>query len=236
VISIHEVPAHVLNLPVDLENARVAEYCMHRLLPLVLSRAQDFLGLSETQALLDQLEQVAPASVRQVVPKPVALATLNEVLKRLVEESISIRDLKAILEALAQIAHTEKDPLNLAEFVRSQLRRPITYSLTGGAKDLHVCLLDRQIEDTIRSSISRTAAGSFLTLAPAAGRDIVRSVKTALDEDLDGAPVLLTQPDIRRFVRKLLETDLPEIRVVSYADLLPELNLRPVATARPSLS
>lgn len=236
VLSIHEVPAQALTLPTDLEDAQVAEYCMRRFLPLVLSRAQDFLGLSETQAMLDQLEQVAPATVRQVVPKPVSLNTLSDVLKRLVEESISVRDLKGILEALAQVATTEKDALNLTEFVRSQLRRPITYGLTGGARDLHVCLLDRQIEETIRSSISRTAAGSFLTLAPAAGRDIVRAVKAALEEAADAAPVLLTQPDIRRFVRKLLETDLPEIRVVSYADLLPELNLRPVATARPTVS
>ncbi|HEU5074609.1 MAG TPA: FHIPEP family type III secretion protein, partial [Polyangiaceae bacterium] len=142
--------------------------------------------------------------------------------------------LKLILEALAQVAATEKDPLNLTEFVRSQMRRAITHRLTGGQPELEVCLLDPQIEDTIRGAVSRTAAGSFLTLAPAAGRDIVEAVKQALGGVRHGAAghtVLLTQPDIRRFVRKLVETDLPLVNVVSYADLLPELNLRPLGTA-----
>ena len=196
--------------------------------------AADLATPAGVQHLLDQLEQHAPASVRQVVPKPLSLMTLTEVLKRLVEEGIGVRDLKLILEALAQVAATEKDPLNLTEFVRSQMRRSITHKLTGGHPELEVCLLDPHIEDTIRAAVSRTAAGSFLTLAPAAGRDIVDAVKRALDRTASGArgqPVLLTQPDIRRFVRKLVETDLPRLNVVSYADLLPELNLRPLATA-----
>jgi type III secretion protein V len=235
VLSIHELPAKSIVLPEGVTDEAVAETVLTELVPVFLPRAQEFLGLTEAQSLLDQLEQHAPATVRQVVPKPIGLTTLTEVLRRLVEEGISIRDLKSILEALAQVAATEKDPLNLTEFVRSQLRRPITHALTRGASELRVCLLDPPIEDTIRAAVSRTSAGSFLTLAPAAGRDIVRAIKRAVDEaqrDFLTRPVLLTQPDIRRFVRKLVETDLPELSIVSYADLLPELNLRPAATAR----
>jgi type III secretion protein V len=195
-------------------------------------RAADFLGLAETQALLDQLEQIAPASVRQVVPKPVSLTQLADVLRRLVEERQSVRDLKGVLEALALVAHAERDPLNLAEFVRSQQRRSITHALTHGRAELEVLLLDGALEETIRGAVSRTTAGSFLTLAPAAGRDIVTAVRRALEPLAPAAPPLLTQPDIRRFVRKLLEVDLPELRVVSYAELLPEIALKPVATAR----
>jgi len=234
VISLHELPAKVIVVPDDLPDTLLAESVLTQLMTVLSHRAHEFLGLTETQNLLDQLEQHAPATVRQVVPKPVALTTLTDVLRRLVEEGVSIRDLKLILEALAQVASTEKDPLNLAEFVRSQMRRSITYKLTQGASQLEVCLLDPQIEETIRSSISRTGAGSFLTLAPAAGRDIVEAVKQALAAPREATarrPVLLTQPDIRRFVRKLVETDLPELVVVSYADLLPELNLKPAAKA-----
>jgi len=200
-------------------------------------RAADFLGIAEAQVLLDQLEQVAPATVRQVVPKPVTVTLLADVLRRLVEEGVSIRDLRAVLEALSQVANVDKDPLNLAEFVRAQLRRPITHRLTAGSRELAVVLLDPVIEDTVRSAVQRTAAGSFLTLAPAAGRDIVSAVKRAASEagrsfdTDDSAPIVLTQPDIRRFVRKLLETDLPYVRVVSYAELLPEVSLKPLARA-----
>jgi len=180
--------------------------------------------------LLDQLEQVAPATVRQVVPKPVPVTLLADVLRRLVEEGICARDLKTILESLALVAQTERDPLNLAEFVRSQLRRSITHGLTGGSRELGVYLLDAQIEDTLRTAISRTQAGSFLTLAPAAGRDIVNAVRRALGQT-DEPAVILTQPDIRRFVKKLIETDVPGARVVSYAELLPEIAIKPLGKA-----
>jgi type III secretion protein V len=77
--------------------------------------------------------------------------------------------------------------------------------------------------------VTRTAAGSFLTLAPAAARDIVTAAKRAVAEHSPemGPLVVLTQPDIRRFVKKLIETDLPRAVVVSYAELLPEVNIRP---------
>ena len=78
-----------------------------------------------------------------------------------------MRDLRGILEALSAVAATEKDPLNLAEYVRSQMRRAITFRLTAGAGQLDVVLLDPLLEDTVRRAVTRTAAGAFLTLAPA---------------------------------------------------------------------
>jgi type III secretory pathway component EscV len=168
-----------------------------------------------------------------VVPKPLSVTLLTDIMRRLVEEGVSVRDLKGILESLAQVAGTDKDPLNLAEFVRSQMRRSITHELTAGASELGVYLLDPLIEETVRGAITRTAAGSFLTLAPAAARDIVAGLRRALSagDPMAGAPVLLTQPDIRRFVKKLIETDLPETRVISYAELLPEISIKPLGKA-----
>jgi type III secretion protein V len=232
VLSLQELPARVLELPATTADTDTAEFVVGQALPVLRQRAADFLGIAETQGLLDQLEQIAPATVRQVVPKPIAVTQLADVLRRLVEERQSVRDLKGILEALALVGHAEKDALNLAEFVRSQQRRSITHSLTRGRTELGVVLLDPVIEDTVRGAVSRTAAGSFLTLAPAAGRDIVTAVERAVAPLGPELPPLLTQPDIRRFVRKLVEIDLPELRVVSYAELLPEIAVKPLATAR----
>jgi type III secretion protein V len=233
-LAMHELPADAFALPAAIKDAEVAELVVARCLPVLRRRAVDFLGLSETQALLDELEQIAPATVRQVVPKPIPLGLLADVLRRLVEEGVNVRDLRAILEALSLVGTTERDPLNLAEFVRSQLRRPITHALTRGGRELGVYLLDPQIEETLRSAISRTPAGSFLTLAPTAGRDIVAAIRRVATEHAtkhEGAMVLLTQPDIRRFVKKLIETDLPDSRVVSYAELLPEIAIKPLGRA-----
>jgi type III secretion protein V len=144
---------------------------------------------------------------------------------------VSVRDLRSILEALAIVAPNERDPLSLAEYVRSHLRRAMTWRLTQGAGSLDVYLLDPTIEETVRGAIQRTPSGSFLALSPAAARDIVQALRRALAAHAppQGAPlVLLTQPDIRRFVRKLTETELPGLVVVSFAELLPEIALRPL--------
>jgi type III secretion protein V len=232
VVSLHEVPATLLALA-DVPDDDVPDRVADAAATLLRARAADFFGLAETQRLLDELEQFAPATVRNVVPKPVSLTLLADVLRRLVEEGVSVRDLRAVLEALATVAATEKDPLNLAEFVRAQLRRAITFKLTRGAPQLGVILLDPTIEDTVRRAVTRTPSGAFLTLPPAAARDVLASVRRALGEVKDGRdpPVLLTQPDIRRFVRKLIDVELPDVTVVSFAELLPEIALRPLARA-----
>ena len=232
VLSIYEVPARVFAIPAEVPDAQIAEYVVGQALAVLQTRSVDFLGIAETQGLLDELEQIAPATVRQVVPKPITVTLLADVLRRLAEERVNIRDLRAILEALALVGGVERDPLNLAEFVRSQLRRPLTHALTQGSRELSVVLLEPAIEEAIRAAVSRTNAGSFLTLAPGAARDIVTAVRRALPQGpVDGPLVVLTQPDIRRFVRKLLELDLRDVRVVSYAELLPEIAIRPVARA-----
>jgi type III secretion protein V len=94
-------------------------------------------------------------------------------------------------------------------------------------------LIDPMIEDTVRRAVTRTSAGAFLTLPPAAARDVVSALKRAVMEARATQPqaILLTQPDIRRFVRKLVENDLPDATVVSFAELLPEVTLRPLARA-----
>lgn len=235
VLSLHEVPSRTLLIPTELEGKEMATWLCERVLETLRSRAADFLGLAEVQRLLDDLEQFAPATVRNVVPKPLTLVLLTDVLRRLVEEGVSVRDLRGILEALSSVASTEKDALNLAEYVRSQMRRAITYRLTEGVGHLDVVLLDPIVEDTVRRAITRTAAGAFLSLSPQAARDVLASVRRAVSEAAPTARpvVILTQPDIRRFVRKLLEVENPDAFVVSYAELLPEVSLKPVARAMP---
>ncbi len=232
-LSVHEVPGTPVDVPPGLDGDALIAWVRERALERLRERAADFLGLAEVQRLLDELEQLAPATVRNVVPKPVTLVLLTDVLRRLVEERISVRDLRGILEALSIVAASERDPLNLAEYLRAQLRRPITFRLTGGLGHLDVVLLDALLEDTVRRAITRTAAGAFLALAPAAARDVLSSVRRALGEVPAGwSPrVILTQPDVRRFVRKLIEPELPDVWVVSFAELLPEVSLKPVARA-----
>jgi type III secretion protein V len=230
VVSIREVPVEL----VTGDDADAIVAAAHRALT---ARAHELLGIGETQLLLDALEEVNPALVRQVVPKPLSVTLLADVLRRLLEEHISIRDLRTILEGIAPIAATDKDPLSLAEAARASLRRAITHRLTRGARSLEVYVVDAMLEDLVRSSITRTAAGSFLTLAPSATRDVIAAIRQTIDAapPSEGrAPIVLASPDVRRFFRKLIENDLPDTVVTSFAELEPELQLSPRARVLPN--
>ncbi len=176
--------------------------------------------------MLDQLERAYPALIRNVVPKPVSLTLLTDVLRRLVEEGVSIRPLREILEALAVHAATERDPVTLTELVRSALKGQISHAhAEEGA--LGVFLLDPEIEEAVRDSIKRTSAGSYLALPPAMAREILAAVRNECRPG-EGPVVLLTQADVRRFVRRLVEGELPDAAVLSYQELAPGVSVQPL--------
>ena len=182
--------------------------------------------------MLDQLEKAFPAIVKEVVPKVVNVLKLTDILGRLVEEEISIRDLRGILQALAEYGQVEADNVMLTEHVRSSLRRYVSHKFARGTGTLVVYLLDPQIEEAIRGSIKRTSAGTHLALEPDIAQEIVQAVKTECGHLPPSAqrPVILTAMDIRRYVRKLLEYEFnPPFSVVSFQELSPDLNIQPVA-------
>ena len=182
--------------------------------------------------MLDQLEKAFPATVKEVVPKVVSVLKLTDILGRLVEEEISVRDLRGILQAIAENGQTEADSVMLTEHVRSSLKRYVSHKYARGTNTLVVYLLDPQIEEAIRASIKRTSAGTHLALEPDIAQEIVQAVKNECGHLPPTAqrPVILTAMDIRRYVRKLLEYEFnPPFSVVSYQELSPELNIQPVA-------
>jgi len=195
---------------------------------MVERRAHELVGLQEVQSMLDQLERAYPALVRNVVPKPVSLPLLTDVLRRLAEEGVSIRPLREILEALATYAPGERDPIALTELVRASLRRQVTYR---HARDgvLAVYLLDPAIEEAIRDSIQRTATGSYIAMPPDMARDVVEAVRRETGDSAEGQACVLTQADVRRFTRRLLEVELPDLVVLSYQELAPEVTVQPLA-------
>ncbi|RMH43362.1 MAG: EscV/YscV/HrcV family type III secretion system export apparatus protein [Deltaproteobacteria bacterium] len=196
--------------------------------------AHEFIGIQETQALLDELEKTAPALVAEVVPKVASAHLLAEVLRRLVEEQISIRDLRAILHAMAEWAPNEKDPVILTEYVRSALARHITHEFAPDGT-LVAWLIDPMIEDTIRGAIQKTATGSFLALDPQTAADILAAFRKAFASLGPDAPppIVLTTMEVRRYVRRLIEIELPDVVVLSFQDLRPDVNIQPVGRVSP---
>jgi type III secretion protein V len=210
----------------------VPGYIILHLAAVLRRYAREFVGVQEVQTMLDQLEKAFPAIVKEVVPKVLSVLKLTDILGRLVEEEISVRDLRGILQALAEHGQIEADSVMLTEHVRSSLKRYVSHKYARGTNTLVVYLLDPQIEDAIRSSIKRTSAGTHLALEPDIAQEIVQAVKNECGHLPPTAqrPVILTAMDIRRYVRKLLEYEFnPPFSVVSYQELSPELNIQPVA-------
>jgi type III secretion protein V len=210
----------------------VPGYIILHLAAVLRRHAREFVGVQEVQTMLDQLEKAFPAIVKEVVPKVVNVLKLTDILGRLVEEEISIRDLRGILQAIAEQGQLEADSVMLTEHVRSAQKRYVSHKYARGTGTLVVYLLDPQIEDAVRSSIKRTSAGTHLALEPDIAQEIVQAVKNECGHLPPTAqrPVILTSMDIRRYVRKLLEYEFnPPFSVVSYQELSPELNIQPVA-------
>ncbi len=226
VIRLNEVPVARGELDRagwDRAGARLAD----QVLAVMRRRGHELFGLEEAQALLDALERSHPALVREVVPKLVSPVLFTDVARRLVEEGISLRNLRDILGALAEWAPHERDPVVLTEHVRAALRRSITHRHAGDGATLAAYLLDPMIEDAVRDAIHKTPAGSYLALEPQLSQDILAAVGRAVRPGVAGS-VVLTNPEIRRYVRRLIETEHPELAVLSFQELAPEAQIRPV--------
>lgn len=200
---------------------------------LVTRHARSFVKVQTVSDMLGALEAEAPALVKAVVPNVVTLLQLTEVLGRLVEEEVSIRDLPTILQAIGEQFRPQMSMMRLTEEVRAALRLYLSHKFAHRGGTMVIYLLEPAIEELIRASIRTGPDGSsHLALEPEVAQDLVTAVRAELQQRPMDAhrPVILTTSDIRRFVRKLLEYEFaPPFTVVSYQELAPDLNLEPVA-------
>ncbi|WP_051237491.1 type III secretion system export apparatus subunit SctV [Ottowia thiooxydans] len=192
--------------------------------------SSDFIGIQETRFLLASMEARFPDLVKEST-RVLPIQKIAEILQRLVSEDVSIRNLRAILESLIEWGQKEKDSVLLTEYVRSTLKRQISYKHSSGQNVLPAYLLAPSIEDQVRGAIRQTSAGSYLSLDPAVSKRLVDSIKKTVGDISTSVqrPVLLTSMDIRRYMRKMIEQDLYELPVLSYQELTQEINIQPLA-------
>ncbi len=196
---------------------------------VIKKNAADLLGRQEVQRLLDALSKTSPKAVEEVT-NVLSLGIIQKVLQNLVRENISIRDLLTITEALADYGEMTKDPEILTEYVRQRLGRAIVKPFLDENDTLRVLTLDSQIEETIRNSLQQTEHGVFLTLDPASAQKIINAVKKAVDEaeGMGVAPVILTNPTVRRHLRRLVERFIPDVNVISHSEIPGNIRLESV--------
>lgn len=201
----------------------------------VLKRhAHELLGRQETKALLDAVKEHAPAVVEELVPNVLSVGEIQRVLVKLLRERVSIRNLVTILETLADYGRYTKDPDILTEHVRQALSRQITRQHVQPGEPLVVATLDPETEKRIAESVQQTEYGSYVALDPEATQRFYRSVNEAVNQLLQSGrqPILLTAPGVRPYVRQLVERILPDVPVLSYAELEPNVEVRSVGVVK----
>ncbi len=183
--------------------------------------AQDLVGRQEMQQLLDNVAVTAPKVVDDLIPGQLGLGVVLRVVKNLLKEGVSIRDLRTILEGLADYAGLTKDPDVLTEFVRQALGRFIVDQFKMDEDALYLVTIDREVEDAIAESIQPSDQGSSLAIEPGAAQQIIASVRGMVDRfGMYGAqPVVLASPSIRRHVKKLIERFVPHVAVLSHNEI-----------------
>lgn len=212
--------------------AAVIEIWLKRALRLY---AGTFVGIQETRKLLASMEDEYNELVRQA-QEHVNLQKIAEVLRRLVEENVPVRNLRLVLEALVEWGPKEKDVAILTEHVRAALKRQISYRVADGSGIVAAFVLQRSAEDVLRGAVKTGAAGTFLNLSDESAQPIVYQVESALgDSTSETLPVVVTAADVRRHMRDLLVSNGVELPVLSFQELASEFSVQPLVMIEANL-
>jgi len=185
---------------------------------LLLTHASALLGRQEVQNLIDHANKLYPKLLEDIVPKVVALPVLQRVLQGLLEEGVPIRDLRTIIEVLADVAPRTTDPQELSAAVRRALGRAITQQIFGQAVELPVIALDPELEKVLGQAFT---GGEGAALEPGLAETLLReSAQAAKHQETLGQPQVLLVPDrLRAPLARMLKRVLPQLRVLAHAEI-----------------
>lgn len=197
---------------------------------IIKQHAHEMIGRQEVQNLLDNLAKTYPKLVEEIVPAVLSLGTIMRVLQNLLSEGVSIRDLRTILETMADWAPSTQDPEILTEYVRHALSRTISSDLASHGT-IPLITLAKPVEDAILNSIQHKESGSYLAIDPQVAQKILDSIGQAIPLFQGGQkPVLLAAPQIRPHVRKLTERYYPGLVVISHNEIIPTFKVQSLGT------
>jgi len=200
---------------------------------VIKAYAFEILGRQEVQTLVDSVKQNNPAVVEELTPTLLSIGDIQKVLAKLLRERISIRDMVTIFETLADYAQLTKDTDILTEYVRHALARQI--SRQYAQNNMLTCItVDPQLENTIASAVQRNESGSYVALEPQMLQAIVSSLSKELPKitNIGYQPIVLTSPAVRTYFHKLIERNVPNLIVLSYAELESKVEVQSLGMVR----
>ncbi|PLC06489.1 flagellar biosynthesis protein FlhA [Variovorax sp. RO1] len=183
---------------------------------LIHTHAAELLGRQEVQQLLDQIAKTAPKLTEDLVPKVLSLSTLHKVLQNLLDEEVPIRDMRTILDVMAEHAPTVKDPTELTTLTRLALGRAITQQLFPGDEEMQVIGLDGSLDSVLQQALNNSSG-----IEPGIADNLLKQAQAAIvrQEQMGLAPVLVVQHALRVLLSRFLRRSLPQLKVLSHAEI-----------------
>jgi flagellar biosynthesis protein FlhA len=198
---------------------------------VIKNHASEILTRQDVQNLVDGIKKDSPAAVTGVIPEIASLGVLHKVLQNLLSERAPIRDMQTILETIADYGENAKDPDVLSEFCRFSLRRTISNVLVNSEGRLNVLTLDPQLEKLLSDSVQAQRTGFALILPPEISDKLIQKVTVESQRlaSIGETPILLVPANVRLALRRLVASVKPSVWVLSYNEIVPEVEVYSVA-------
>jgi type III secretion protein V len=216
-LSIYEVPVtqgHMASADIISDLVSSVRNCLRRNLSL-------FIGTQEAADILNHVTNEMPELAKEL-GRALPMARIAEIFKRLAEEEVSLRNMRDLIEGLADAAQRERDPFALTEFTRIALKRQISYQYAPNGM-MRALLLDQEAEQALRQAINSDSGSPQLTLDPILARSIIDQVTMLVNATT--CSLIVCPVDVRRHIRKLIEPELFDVAVLSFHELTPTLKL-----------
>jgi len=196
------------------------------------TQAHRILGRAELTHLFEVFSKSTPKLVEDLVPNLLSMTDVLKVLRNLLRENVSIRDLRTVLEGLIELAPATRDTEQLTELARQRLSRQLTAQYTGSDDVLAGLVLDAPVEDMFRRSLREIASGTGGALNPEHARLLAMALEAAVGRMVKAGrpPCIIASPDVRRYVRAFAERRVPQLAVISFREIEPDVTLRPFET------
>ena len=193
---------------------------------IVKRHAYEIVSRQDVQNMLDNAKKTNSAVVNELTPL-LGLGEIHKVLSHLLREGVSIRDLNTILETLADSARLTKDSAFLTEYVRQALGRQITSGLLEADQKLYVLTFEPGLEQSLKESLPKNEQGAHLNLDPLRAQRVIEHLRVSVEKMIQGGhqPVVLCSPVLRFYFKRLSEKILPNLTVLSYNELQPEIQV-----------
>ncbi len=199
---------------------------------ILRKNASELLSHDESQQLLDKVATKSPKLVEDLVPGKLPLATITKVLQNILEESVSVRDMRTIIEVLATESSKTQDPDELTAAIRPRLGRMIVQGLIDVDDSLPVITLDPNLEQILHNILQQSASSHGLVMEPKLAEGLFKALaENAEQVENQGHPtILVVSPGIRPWMSKIIRNRISDLTVLSYSEIPDDQAVKVVAT------